>query len=98
MLDGHQYADKFLSSTQFQWQSQNATAQASKRGQQIIEHRKQGLAVHLFVRKNKKMANKATPFVYCGEVSLYSYENEKPINVVWQLADSLPQRLADEFV
>src|SRR5207248_2043927 len=39
MLEDHQYADHFLSPSLFQWQSQNRTAQRSKHGELIREHR-----------------------------------------------------------
>ena len=93
MMTEHQYADHFLSDVEFSWQSQNRTAQESKHGQMIKDHREMGLHVHLLVRKTKKMGSKPTPFTYCGEVEFKSWEGEKPITVVWRLQEPIPQSL-----
>src|SRR4249919_2733919 len=68
MSSEHQYADHFLSDSEFSWQSQNATTRKSKRGEMIRNHQALGLQVHLLVRPNKKTGSQPTPFVYCGEV------------------------------
>ena|SRR5687768_14915161 len=65
MNDDHKYSDHFLSEQEFSWQSQNQTAQTSKRGQLIHDHRLKDVRVHLFV-PTKKTGPKATPFTYCG--------------------------------
>ena len=44
------YADRFISPTEFQWESQASTTPESKKGRSIIDHREQGRRVHLFVR------------------------------------------------
>src|SRR5262249_12233955 len=54
MHPDHQYADHFLTDQEFNWQSQNQTAQDSKRGQMIQNHRAMGMHVHLLVRPTKK--------------------------------------------
>jgi hypothetical protein len=58
----HHYEDRFLSPDTFQWQSQNRTTQKGKVGQAIRDHRKQGIEVHLFVRKTGKIDQRAAPF------------------------------------
>lgn len=90
MLDDHQYSDEFLSKDVFQWQSQNSMSQMSKRGQQLLNHDQLGMAIHLFVRKTKKQANRAAPFTYCGEVEFISWEGDKPVTVQWSLGSSAP--------
>jgi hypothetical protein len=88
------YADHFLSRDRFQWQSQNRTAQGDKHGQIIREHEARGVAVHLFVRPEKRgPMNSAAPFVYCGPVRFESWSGERPITVVWRLEEPVPQRL-----
>jgi hypothetical protein len=93
----HRYEDRFLSPDTFQWQSQNKTPQKGKVGQAIREHRKQGIQVHLFVRKTGKIDQRAAPFTYCGELDFMSWEGEKPITVVWQLRNRLPEALARQL-
>jgi superfamily II DNA or RNA helicase/HKD family nuclease/diadenosine tetraphosphate (Ap4A) HIT family hydrolase len=50
-----QYRDHFVSPTEFQWQSQNRTRRSGKHGKLISGHGKQGIPVHLFVRRSGKM-------------------------------------------
>ena len=82
-----QYKDHFISPTEFEWQSQNRTGQASADGQDIQKHAARGIAVHLFVRSQKKRAGGgAAPFVYCGDVEFVGWRGEKPITVQWRSA------------
>jgi hypothetical protein len=97
LQEDHQYRDRFLSPTSFQWQSQNRTNQSSGHGQKIRNHREQGLAVHLFVRKRKRAYSKAAPFHYCGEVDFERWEGENPITVWWMLQNALPEGLMKTF-
>jgi hypothetical protein len=93
-----QYQDRFLSSTQLQWQSQNQTSQSSKAGISIRDHVKLGLAIHLFVRKKGKTQDgKGAPFYYLGKVNFRSWQGEKPITVQWNLACPVPDLLWKEF-
>jgi hypothetical protein len=89
----HRYEDRFLSPDTFQWQSQNRTTQKGKVGQAIRDHRKQGIRVHLFVRKTGKVEQRAAPFTYCGELDFLSWKGEKPITLVWQLRKRLSENL-----
>jgi superfamily II DNA or RNA helicase len=95
MTNNHRYSDHFNSPTEFYWQSQNRTTQASRHGQMISNHRALGLHVHLLVRKTKKIGSKPAPFIYCGEVDFVSWEGQAPISVTWQLREALPSALYD---
>jgi hypothetical protein len=89
-----QYKDHFTSPTEFEWQSQNRTGQASADGQDIQNHAARGIAVHLFVRSQKKRAGGgAAPFLYCGDVEFVGWRGEKPITVQWKLPEAVPARL-----
>jgi hypothetical protein len=67
----------------FHWQSQNATTPSSKRGQEIIEHVANGIAIHLFVRESKLGGGKAAPFVYHGRVNYQSHIGSSPMSVTF---------------
>jgi hypothetical protein len=98
MVEAHQYADKFLSTSTFQWMSQNRTKRESAPGRRIANHEKDGTQVHLFFRdKRKTPAGKASPFVYCGDVRFVDWEGDQPIKVTWRLSEPLPQSLAVRF-
>ena len=93
-----QYQDKFLSSTEFQWQSQNQTTQAGKAGKSIRDHAKLGIQVLLFVRKRGKTAEgKGAPFHYLGPVNFHSWKGEKPITVQWTMEFPVPKLLWPEL-
>ena len=89
-----QYHDRFISPTEFEWQSQNRTSQESADGRAIRNHVGQGIAVHLFVRSQKKRpGGGSAPFIYCGDVQFMSWKGEKPITVKWQLPAPVPDSL-----
>ena len=81
----HQYHDYFIDEKHFHWQSQNSTSPSNKRGKEIIEHKKLGSRVYLFVRESKLRGKTAAPFMFYGEVSYVEHKGEKPMNVTWEL-------------
>jgi len=85
-----QYKDHFISRNEFEWQSQNRTAQDDADGQAIRYHAERGLAVHLFVRSQKKTPRGAAPFVYCGDVQFFDWHGDQPITVKWKLQSDVP--------
>jgi superfamily II DNA or RNA helicase/HKD family nuclease len=93
MQEAHRYEDKFLSPTEFQWQSQNRTSQASTMGQTLAHHVERGVQIELFVRRTGLVDGRAAPFVYCGPLEFERWEGERPITAWWRLRHALPQRL-----
>ena len=94
----HKYKDEFLSPTDFQWQSQNQTTQASSAGQSIKDHLARGIEVLLFVRPRSKTRDyKAMPFFYCGPVDFVNWEGNQPITVRWHLREPVPERLRSDL-
>jgi hypothetical protein len=97
-LEAFRYKDRFLSPTEFEWQSQNRTTQEGNDGKSIRDHLKQGITVHLFVRaKGKTRDGKGESFLYCGPVEFASWAGEKPITVVWKLTTPVPMALWSEL-
>ncbi|SDX93707.1 Helicase conserved C-terminal domain-containing protein [Modestobacter sp. DSM 44400] len=86
------YADHAISPTLFQWESQNATAQASTTGQRYTNHRSMGTSVHLFVRETKTADGTlgTPPYLYAGPMSYASHTGERPMRILWQLDHALP--------
>ena len=96
--DQHRYEDRFLSPTEFEWQSQNKTTRDSKPGRSIRDHQALGIEVLLFVRyRSKTREGKASPFVYCGPVEFMSWDGDGPITVKWRLRQEVPERLRGDF-
>lgn len=97
LQEGHNYRDRFLSPTVFEWQSQNRTRRDSAHGELLRDHSKKGVAVHLFVRRSKKRSGRPAGFTYCGEVHFVDWEGDEPVTIRWRLAQSLPDRLKHSF-
>lgn len=81
------YHDHWIDDRHFHWQTQNQTAPEGKRGREIIEHERLGIALHLFVRDHKLENGKAAPFVYCGRVRYQTHTGSRPMSVTFELID-----------
>lgn len=96
--EAFKYQDHFISPNEFQWQSQNQTAQKSKAGESIRDHKKLGIDVHLFVRaKGKTPEGRGAPFYYLGRMDFKSWAGDKPITVQWIMQRPVPALLWKEF-
>ena len=84
----HRYADRFLSQSELQWESQASTTVESLKGRRIIGHAKEGRTVHLFVQYDSHQ-----DFTYLGAVRYESHEGEKPMRVRFALEQTLPEAL-----
>jgi superfamily II DNA or RNA helicase/SAM-dependent methyltransferase len=83
--ENHRYLDRWINDTEFHWQSQNSTTPTSMRGRELIDHKKLGIAVHLFVRQTKLQAGKGAPFIYEGRLRYLSHTGSAPMNVTFEL-------------
>lgn len=81
----HRYHDYWIDENTFHWQSQNSTTPESKRGRELIDHKRMGIAVHLFVREGKLAGNKAAPFTYYGLVTYLRHKGSAPMSIEWRL-------------
>ena len=90
----HQYADAFLSPSEFQWESQSTTTPDGAKGKRILHHVEEGRLIHLFVRYHTKTQDgKGEPFVYCGTVTTQRFEGSRPVRVWFELGEGLPELL-----
>ena len=81
----HRYHDHWVNDQTFHWQSQNSSTPSSKKGLEIIEHVKRGIAIHLFVREAKLSEGKAAPFTYHGKVIYQSHSGSSPMSVIFKV-------------
>jgi SOS-response transcriptional repressor LexA len=81
----HRYLDHWIDEHTFHWQSQNSTSPSSKRGREIIEHQRLGIAIHLFVREARLAGGTAARFVYFGPVTYRSHSGSEPMSVVFDV-------------
>ena len=84
----HRYADRFLSPTEFQWESQASTKASSLKGTRIRKHAAEGRTIHLFVQYDSHQL-----FSYLGAVKYVDHEGETPMRVRFELSEALPTPL-----
>ena len=70
----HRYADRFLSPSELQWESQASTTVASLKGRRIIGHDAERRTIHLFVQYDSHQ-----DFSYLGNIRYLGHEGEKPM-------------------
>ncbi|MFE9658054.1 DUF3427 domain-containing protein [Micromonospora sp. NPDC006431] len=86
------YADRAITETLFQWESQSTTASASATGQRYINHEKLGSTVHLFVRETKAADRDlgVPPYLYAGPMTYQEHTGDRPMRIIWKLVHPLP--------
>jgi hypothetical protein len=90
------YADRAISPTLFQWESQNSAHPGAGAGERYIHHRDRGSSVHLFFRETKEADGDlgAPPYIYAGPATYVSHTGDRPMRIIWKLDHELP---ADVF-
>jgi superfamily II DNA or RNA helicase/HKD family nuclease len=90
------YADRAITPSLFQWESQSTTSEASPTGQRYVNHEARGSTVHLFVRETKEADGDlgAPPYCYAGTADYVSHSGDRPMKIIWHLKAELP---ADVF-
>jgi superfamily II DNA or RNA helicase len=85
------YKDYLISRSKLHWQTQAATTQASKVGQNYINFQDRGYTVLFFARLDKRTEGDTSPFIFLGPAArLFSYEGNRPISMVWDLTCPAP--------
>lgn len=89
------YADRAITETLFQWESQSTTSSVSATGQRYINHEKLGSTVHLFVRETKigDGALGVPAYLYAGPMTYQEHTGDRPMRIIWKLAHALPADL-----
>jgi superfamily II DNA or RNA helicase/HKD family nuclease len=90
------YADYPISRHLLHWESQSNTSQQSNTGQNLINHLERGYTILVFARNQKKRNRCTVPFVFLGPAERVSYENERPIKMVWNLKHPMPVEMFEE--
>ncbi|MEW2474029.1 DUF3427 domain-containing protein [Micromonospora gifhornensis] len=86
------YADRAITDTLFQWESQSTTSSASATGQRYIHHVERGSTVHLFVRETR-VADRdlgAPAYLYAGPMTYQEHSGDRPMRIIWRLQHPLP--------
>ncbi len=90
------YQDYPISRELLHWETQAQTSQSSESGQNLINHEARGYTMLFFVRARKKVDGVTAPFTYLGPAKLVSYQSDRPIQMVWQLAHPMPAEIFED--
>lgn len=91
------YRDYPISAKQLHWESQSNTTQESTTGQNYIHFQENGYTILVFARFTKQIDGETSPFLFLGPAkNLLSYEGNRPIAMVWELAYPMPASLYEE--
>ncbi len=89
------YQDYPISRELLHWETQSQTSQTSDTGQALIHHAERSYTMLFFVRSRKKMGGTTAPFTFLGPAKLVSFQSERPIQMIWWLAHSMPVEMFD---
>ncbi|WBB56701.1 DUF3427 domain-containing protein [Verrucosispora sp. WMMD573] len=86
------YADRAVTDTLFQWESQSTTSSWSATGQRYINHAARGSTVHLFVRETRVPDRDlgAPAYLYAGPMTYQDHTGDRPMRIIWRLRHPLP--------
>ena len=88
------YDDYAISETLFHWQSQNSVSPTTSKGISYIKHEEIEKKILLFVReRNRDEFGNTMGYVFIGEGKLKEHYGAKPMNIKWELKESLPHYL-----
>ncbi|MEH1165501.1 DUF3427 domain-containing protein [Micromonospora sp. CPCC 205539] len=86
------YADRAITETLFQWESQSTTSSESATGQRYRQHASRGSTVHLFVRETRIPDRDlgAPAYLYAGPMTYREHTGDRPMRIIWRLHHALP--------
>lgn len=88
------YKDYLINRSKLHWESQAGVTQTSKAGQNYIHYQERGYTILFFARMEKRTESETSPFIFIGPTArLLSYEGNRPISMVWELAHPVPAAL-----
>lgn len=91
------YVNNFLNKDSFTYSSKPSHSQEKGDGARLIANKKQGVKLHIFVRKFAQVDKKTQGFIYLGLANTIEYKNNKPIDCVLKLEKPLRDNLYEEF-
>ncbi len=85
------YHDYAINEWRFHWQSQNSARPERGRGLEYVNHKAIGKRLFLFVREqNDDEYGRTMGFVNFGELDYISHSGSQPMNIIWQLHQTMP--------
>lgn len=88
------YDDYAIDPYHFHWQSPNSASDTTPQGILLINHKRKGYKVLLFVREYKKeYSGVGAAFHYLGPVEYISHNGSKPMNMLWRMEYPIPSSI-----
>jgi superfamily II DNA or RNA helicase len=84
------YRDYPISQTLIHWESQASTSRASPVGQKYLNQAMTGYTVLLFARIENRIGKIVSPLRYLGPARFIRATEDRPIAMVWELANPMP--------
>lgn len=91
------YINTFFDKQHFSYVSKPSHSQDRGDGQRLCDNKKYGVKLHIFIRKFSHVDKKVQPFIYLGLANCVEYKDNKPINTILKLQNSLTDSLYHEF-
>lgn len=91
------YENAFLSKDIFTYESKPSHKSDSGDGYKLCNNKKEGVKLHIFVRKFVQVDKKTQSFIYLGLANAIEYKENKPIKLKLQLEIPLRTELYEEF-
>lgn len=90
------YADYPVSRELMHWESPSNIAQAMVTGQNLIHHEDRSYSILIFARTAKRDKGYTVPFTFIGPAQVESFEDDRPIKIVWHLSHPMPAAMFEE--
>ena len=92
------YKNNFLNKELFTYVSKPSMSCEKGDGERLIENKRFGVKLHIFVRKFSHVDKKVQNFIYLGVANTNKYEENRPIKLELKLEIPLTNNLFEEFV
>ncbi len=89
------YDDYAIDEKQFHWQSQSVTTDTSDTGKRYTQQLSRKTKVLMFVRPYNKVDGFTSLYTCVGFVDYVSHNSSAPINIIWELRESMPAYLLE---
>ncbi|AJH16176.1 DUF3427 domain-containing protein [Myroides profundi] len=91
------YDDYAINEVLFHWQSQSIIGENTSKGLSYINQKENDKKIALFVREGKYNEFKKTQgYVFLGYADFVKHEGSKPMSIVWQLEEPIPNYMWKE--
>ncbi|MGL4762509.1 MAG: DEAD/DEAH box helicase [Sarcina sp.] len=98
LKDSINHVNEFIGDDIFVWESRSTTTLESEAGQELIDNKKHGIDMHLFIRKYKDVDGVTQPYIYMGMCDTVESFGQMPITAHLKLRNKVTGKIMNEFV